>query len=85
MVHNLRKLVIRIEEELETYKGTSARGTKLTKKGQISGLIQDAREMIVDIQTRGGGIPEKFADLISTSELKTIENRFSAIERLLGR
>ena len=85
MAHNLRKLVIQIEEELETYKGTSARGTKLTKKGQISGRIQEARRMITDIQTREGDIPEKFSDLISTSEIKTIKNRLSAIERLLGR
>ncbi len=83
MAHNLRKLVIQIEEMFETYRATSARGTKLTKKGQISGRIQEARRIITNIQTRGGGIPEKFADLISTSEIKEINAKLNSVENSL--
>ncbi|MBT4134837.1 hypothetical protein HOE39_00640 [Candidatus Woesearchaeota archaeon] len=83
MAHNLRKLVIKIEEMFETYRATSARGTKLTKKGQISWEIQEARRMISDIQTRGGGIPEKFDDMISTSEIKEINTKLNSIENSL--
>lgn len=80
MAHNLRKLVIQIEEMFETYRATSARGTKLTKKGQISGRIQEARRIITNIQTREGDIPEKFSDLISTSEIAKIKIKLNSIE-----
>jgi len=83
MAHNLRKLVIQIEEMFETYRATSATGTKYTKKGQISGKIQEARQMISDIQTRGGGIPEKFDDMISTTEITKIKTTLSDIENVL--
>ena len=85
MAHNLRKLVIKIEEMFETYRATSARGTKLTKKGQISWEIQEARRMISDIQTRGGGIPEKFDDMISTTEITNIKTKLNSIENSLAK
>jgi hypothetical protein len=85
MAHNLRKLVIQIEEMFETYRATSATGTKYTKKGQISGKIQEARRLLSDIQTRDGGIPEKFSDMISTSELKKITGKLNVIENSLAR
>ena len=79
MVHNLKKLVIQIEEDFDKYRSLADVGRKLIFKGQLSGKIQKARRMISDIQTRGG-IPERFSDLISTSEIKKINAKLNSIE-----
>ncbi len=85
MVHNLRELVTQIEEDFNKYRSLADVGRKLTFKGQLSGKIQRARRMISDIQTRGGGIPEKFSDLISTSEIKEMNAKLNSIENRLAR
>ena len=83
MAHNLRKLVIKIEEDFDKYRSLADVSRKLTFKGQLSGKIQEARRLLADIQTRGGGIPEKFDDMISTSEIKEINTKLNSIENSL--
>ena len=83
MVHNLRKLVTQINEDFDKYRSLADPGRKFTFKGQLSGKIQEARRMVADIQTRGGGIPEKFGDLISTSEIKEINAKLNSVENSL--
>jgi len=85
MAHNLRKLVTQISEDFDKYRSLADPGRKLTFKGQLSGKIQEARRMVADIKTRGGGIPEKFGDLISTSEIKKITARLTVIENSLAK
>jgi len=80
MAHNLRKLVIQINEDFDKYRGLAVPSRKLIFKGQISGKIQEAGRMISDIQTRGGGIPEKFVDVISTTEIAKIKTELNSIE-----
>ena len=83
MAHNLRKLVIQIEEDFDKYRSLADVSRKLTFKGQLSGKIQEARRLLADIQTRGGGIPEKFDDMISTTEITKIKTTLSDIENVL--
>jgi len=83
MAHNLRKLVTQIDEDFDKYRSLADAGRKLTFKGQLSGKIQEAKQMVSDIQTRSGGIPEKFSDMISTTELKNISTRLNVIENSL--
>jgi len=83
MVHNLEKLVVQISEDFEKYRSLADPGRKLTFKGQLSGKIQEARRMLSDIQTRGGGILERFGDLISTSEIKEINTKLNSVENSL--
>ena len=85
MAHNLRKLVTRIGEDYDKYRSLADPNRKLTFKMALSGKIQEARRMIADIQSRGGGIPERFGDLISTSEIKEINSKLNSIENGLAK
>ncbi|MBT5274557.1 hypothetical protein HOH11_01880 [Candidatus Woesearchaeota archaeon] len=85
MAHNLRKLVIQIEEDFDKYRSLADVSRKLTFKGQLSGKIQEARRLLADIQTRGGGIPEKFDDMISTTEITNIKTKLNSIENSLAK
>jgi len=83
MAHNLRELVTQIDEDFEKYRSLADAGRKLTFKGQLSGKIQEAKRLLADIQTRDGGIPEKFGDLISTTEITKIKTKLNSIENVL--
>ena len=85
MAHNLRKLVIQIEEDFDKYRSLADVSRKLTFKGQISGKIQKAKDDLKGIQNRSGGIPEEFGDLISTSEIKEINTKLKSIENRLAK